>query len=432
MPNVLAMPPVQVPSISRAASNALAMRATQENIRGTQNRNLLAEKQLAGYDAAQETAAQQQGYQNEARAISTALQAGSTEQANQIYKRLGGKSDMGISIIGNDVSIDYGVSIIKGPPGSVAEFMERVSVDPTLMTDPAKAAKTRALMAENGISLEKREVEETPEQILERKKEFEQFKADLDKDKQADTSYAPDPLTKLFNEMDSLPEGSPRKVAYQRRIDKLTLDSNPSVELVLAQRIVDGKLDFNKLSRRGGQKGRIAAVIAEIAPDFSLIDAEANIKYKTDASNLRTIALIAGINPLFKNLSGKAKELENGIIPIFNKGVNFYKLQTGEEKIVAFNNLRDDIIAEVERVMMGSSVLSDSKYNRALHNLNSAQSPKQMGAAIQQMMMVVEKREEALKSEPYPQKRKGEPAVTATNPVTGEQIFLRDGKWESE
>jgi hypothetical protein len=52
---------------------------------------------------------------------------------------------------------------------------------------------------------------------------------------------------------------------------------------------------------------------------------------------------------------------------------------------------------------MGSGVLSDTKYLRALHNLNTAQSPAQMGAAIQQMMLVISKRDEALRAQPYPQ-----------------------------
>ncbi len=216
-------------------------------------------------------------------------------------------------------------------------------------------------------------------------------------------SYAPDKLTKLYTELDKLPKDSPRRKAYERAIEKETTNSNPETELVLAQRIVDGKLDFNTLSRRGGQKGRIAAIIAEIAPDFNLIDAQANIKYKTDPGNLKSIALIAGIEPLFEELKGKAKVLNNSLIPIFNKGVNYYKLQKGDAKIVAFNNLRDDVIAETERVLLGTGVLSDSKYLRALHNLNSAQSPPQMAAAIEQMELVVEKREEALRTEPYPQ-----------------------------
>ena len=152
-------------------------------------------------------------------------------------------------------------------------------------------------------------------------------------------------------------------------------------------------------------------MIAQLDPNFSLIDADANIKYKTDSTNLRTIALIAGIDPLFEELKGKAAALNNGMVPIFNKGVNAWRLQTGDEKVVAFNNLRDDIIAETERVLMGSGVLSDSKYMRALHNLNTAQSPEQMGAAIQQMVLVVKTRDEALREQPYPQKASEVPDI---------------------
>jgi len=251
--------------------------------------------------------------------------------------------------------------------------------------------------------------------------------------KEADKTFAPTKLTKLFTKLDEFPEGSKRREYYQKAIDKETTGGNPDLDLILAQRIVDGKLDFNKLSRRGGQKGRIAGLIAQIAPDFSLIDAEANIKYKTDSANLRTIALIAGIDPLFEELKGKAAALNNGMIPIFNKGINAWRLQTGDAKVVAFNNLRDDIIAETERVLMGSGVLSDSKYMRALHNLNTAQSPEQMGAAIQQMVLVVKKRDEALRREPYPQKTSAmsdEEGDTATGPGGAKMIF-RNGNWEN-
>ena len=223
--------------------------------------------------------------------------------------------------------------------------------------------------------------------------------------------YAPTKLEKLITKMDTYPEGSKRREWYQKAIDKETSGGNPDLDLILAQRIVDEKLDFNKLSRRGGQKGRIAGIIAQIAPDFNLIDADANIKYKTDSANLRTIALIAGIDPLFEELKGKAAALNNGMVPIFNKGINAWRLQTGDEKVVAFNNLRDDIIAETERVLMGSGVLSDSKYMRALHNLNTAQSPEQMGAAIQQMVLVVKTRDEALREQPYPQQTSEVPDV---------------------
>ena len=229
--------------------------------------------------------------------------------------------------------------------------------------------------------------------------------------KDSDVNYAPTKLEKLLTKLDEYPKGSKRREYYQKAIDKEASGGNPDLDLILAQRIVDEKLDFNKLSRRGGQKGRIAGIIAQIAPDFNLIDADANIKYKTDSANLRTIALIAGIDPLFEELKGKAAALNNGMVPIFNKGINAWRLQTGDEKVVAFNNLRDDIIAETERVLMGSGVLSDSKYMRALHNLNTAQSPEQMGAAIQQMVLVVKTRDEALREQPYPQQTSEVPDV---------------------
>jgi len=229
----------------------------------------------------------------------------------------------------------------------------------------------------------------------------------LQKPKGEGDGYAPDKLTKLFDKMDSLPEDSPRKKSYQTLIDKMLKGGSPELERTLAERIIDGKLDFNKLSRRDGQKGRVAAWIAKIDPDFNLIDAEANIKYKTDSANLRSISLIEGIQPLYENLIAKADTLNNTRLQAYNKAINFAKIQTGDEELVAFNNLRDDVIAETERVLLGTGVLSDSKYMRALGNLNTAQSPPQMKAAIDQMMLVVQKREDALRTQPYPQKKSG-------------------------
>jgi len=230
---------------------------------------------------------------------------------------------------------------------------------------------------------------------------------------QNDSDYAPTKLTKLFDKLDSFPEGHERRKYYQQAIDNITSGGSPELERILAQRIIDGKLDFNKLSRRGKQKGRVAAWVAKIDPEFNLIDAEANIKYKTDSANLRSISLIEGIQPLFDNLIEKATKLNNTKLKVLNKAVNFAKLETGDKDLVAFNNLRDDVIAETERVLMGTGVLSDSKYMRALGNLNSAQSPEQMEAAIEQMMLVIQKREDALRKQPYPQNNKsGDTQVT--------------------
>ena len=163
-----------VPSIGAAANNALSMKGAALN-------NQLTEKKIGNYDDdrnyllkqrdyaeedrkrnllehAEDREAEKQvkGYQREATAISTALKAGNTAQANQIYKQLGGKSESGVTIAGQDVSIDYGQSTIKGPSGAVSELMEQVARDPGWITDSEKAAKTKAWMSARGISFEQR------------------------------------------------------------------------------------------------------------------------------------------------------------------------------------------------------------------------------------------------------------------------------------
>lgn len=262
--------------------------------------------------------------------------------------------------------------------------------------------------------------------------EFAQSQIENEKKK----TFSPPALTKLFNDMDALPEGDPRKSAYKSRIDKLTTDGHPEVERIIAQRVIDGKLDFNSLSRRGGQKGRIASIIAEIDPEYNLINQAANVKFKTDAGNLKSIALINGVQPLFDEFEKQAVGLGNTKYPLINKVMNLGKEHTGDPKIVAFNNLRDDIIAETERIIMGGGVLSDSKFLRAVGNINSAQSGEQLKAALKQIKLIIAARKEALENDPYiassnaDNKNKGQ-VPTATN-AQGETIVLRNGKWEKQ
>lgn len=133
--------PVIVPSPSRAAQNALAMRRAQIG-------NVLAEKQLSTFDEDREIQKHLRDIQTEANAINTALRAGDSKQATDIYKRLGGKSDTGITIKGENVSMDYGDHTFTGPMMAVSELMENISKDPKWANDP----KTKAWSAARGIS----------------------------------------------------------------------------------------------------------------------------------------------------------------------------------------------------------------------------------------------------------------------------------------
>lgn len=131
----------QVPSIAKAAENALAIKSGQLN-------NALAEKKLGSYDRDKANQERLQGIQQESTAINTALKANSTEDAFKIYKQLGGLSESGVTITEKDISVDYGDIVFKGPKGPMSEMVEKFSEDPTWALNP----KTKDWATKNGIS----------------------------------------------------------------------------------------------------------------------------------------------------------------------------------------------------------------------------------------------------------------------------------------
>lgn len=124
--------------------------------------------------------------------------------------------------------------------------------------------------------------------------------------------------------------------------------------------------------------------------------AAANAIYERAIGTQNTQSIMTTIDPLLDNLKIKGKELRNTRLPFLNKGINAAKEASGDPEIVAFNNARDDAIAELERGLLGTGVLSDNKYQRALKNVNSAQSYPQLEAAVEQMKIVISSRLEAI------------------------------------
>lgn len=145
---------------------------------------------------------------------------------------------------------------------------------------------------------------------------------------------------------------------------------------------------------------RTAKIIANLDRDtggkVQWNTAAANAMFERSSATQNTQSILNTIDPLLDNLKQKGMELKNTGFPLLNKAINIGKEQSGSADIVAFNNARDDAIAELERGLLGTGVLSDSKYMRALHNVNSAQSPKQLDAAINQMKIAIKSRLEAI------------------------------------
>jgi hypothetical protein len=190
----------------------------------------------------------------------------------------------------------------------------------------------------------------------------------------------------------------------------------PSGIALLAKQVVEGRRKLESIGTRGGNRDNVAAYIEANYPGTDLAKLGANIAYQQAPGNLQSRALIQGVEPLYDNLLEAGKALGNSSIPGVNKIKNWVKEATGQPEIVAFNNLRDDVIAESERVLMGSGVLSDSKYTRAVNNVKSSASMPQLNAAVRQLRLTVKSRLEALDKQPFPTSGSKPAAQAPTGP----------------
>jgi len=216
-------------------------------------------------------------------------------------------------------------------------------------------------------------------------------------------------LGKQMNEMDNLDPNDPyyewKRQAYEDTINDY-VGNLSDIELKAqaedqALQIVQGRLDPDIVSKRQGLQSLVFSTVEKKYPGTNLTQLAANAKFTKSAGNLQSLALINGVQPLMGALLETGKALNNTSYPLFNKLLNKARLETGKPNITAFNNLRDDLIAESERILMGSGVLSDSKYLRALDNVNSAQSYPQLKAAIDNLGYVIQSRHHALLEQPY-------------------------------
>lgn len=215
-----------------------------------------------------------------------------------------------------------------------------------------------------------------------------------------------------------IPLGQPYLVKSQVPNVNVHVAGNPkgtsdNIE-TLAQGVLDGSIDPNAISKRGGLQGAVWSRVKKIDPKFNIVQAGATAKWESANTNMNTKALLNTIDPLLTKLEQSGAVLGNSSLPLYNRAVNFLKEQGGSADIVGFNNLRDDVIAEVERGLMGTGVLSDSKYMRALKNINSAQSYPQLKAAVKNIKTVIQARLESLNAGPY-QKQGGAQTTQQTN-----------------
>lgn len=132
-------------------------------------------------------------------------------------------------------------------------------------------------------------------------------------------------------------------------------------------------------------------VTNKITPE-DVATGRAAVKFQQATGTLQNKAILTTIDPLLDSLTKAGKELGNSSIPGWNYLKNTFKEASGQPEIVAFKNLRDDTIAEVERGLLNTGVLSDTKYIRAAKNVADSQSFPQLQAAVANMRIVINAR----------------------------------------
>jgi hypothetical protein len=154
----------------------------------------------------------------------------------------------------------------------------------------------------------------------------------------------------------------------------------------------------------------IFAALQSQNPDRQWTDLHAQAVYNSSSGVSNTKALLNSVSNdqgtgILDQLLEKGKALGNSKFVAFNTAKNWIKQQTGDPDIVAFNNMRDGAIAEVERGLLGTGVLSDSKYLIERKNISNAASLDQLKAAIANTKAIIAARLEAVRAGPYPEAR---------------------------
>lgn len=157
-----------------------------------------------------------------------------------------------------------------------------------------------------------------------------------------------------------------------------------------------GKLDPNTISKRGGLQAAVYAELYRRYPDDNIIDMGANANFVRNPQIQRSIKVLDSITPILGDLKSAHAALGFGKNPVYNWTRRKYLEQTGDKRLAAYDNLRNNIILETTVAMQGSSVMSDARVNMEKENLGKLQSPEQMDAAIANIRKIIGARRKAM------------------------------------
>lgn len=171
----------------------------------------------------------------------------------------------------------------------------------------------------------------------------------------------------------------------------------------LAKQLVAGDTAPSQVTNTFGINVRNEALIEakKLDPNFKPENAEANFKFKTATPNLMSIVNTQAVIPLLGAFKDRFEAMNNQKLPSYNAAKNWISRNLGEPEVVAYENMRRDLVFEITRALTQSGQMSDARVKLELDNLKNSFSPAQFDGAMKSLDMVLKTRMKALTNVPY-------------------------------
>ncbi len=176
--------------------------------------------------------------------------------------------------------------------------------------------------------------------------------------------------------------------------DFLASVQDPGMQHMI-QAIAEGRMAVPKVYRasKGGEIGaaEIAQAVNSYDPNFDAVNYNARqgtLKDFTSGKSAQTVNSLNTVAEHLGTLSDYADQLNNGNFQLLNKLGNAYMAQTGDPRIAQFDTARKAAADEVAKVWRSTGG-SQADIEENLKNLDGAQSPAQLHAAIGTLVQLI-------------------------------------------
>ncbi len=145
----------------------------------------------------------------------------------------------------------------------------------------------------------------------------------------------------------------------------------------------------------------VLGIAGDIDPTFDATQYNVRLKARQDFTSGKSAQNIRSINTLIGHLNtleDKAKGLENGSVQLWNKIANTGLTQTGDPRVVEFNNAANAVESELAAVFKGTGA-TDQEIKQWRQSLGASQSPEQLKKGIQTAIELMGSRMDALQNQ---------------------------------